>query len=535
MILNPEHEIWHPEDIQEKLDKLRNFSKDPSREATTSLDELYFNLFKRNTRNMPKGRSLAVKTLRLLLSAFKPLKVDSLVQAVALNAEGHTDGTVNETSISQICSNFIIITESGIVRLAHRSVKEYLVHSHENYVKLEFQSDDESFAEGSTHAQAAETCIAFILSLGYPSWGHVHTDAKTPLSANVTLSGFEVYSCLFWPAHLEKAGKSQKTKRYGSQLMPLLDDGATIASTAFRRWISLLWEYFQSPGCNIEGQTRRQLEDAVSQPPSPFLIACIFGFPEVAQDLLTRRVNFASLNLAKTHNKRGKSALYLAAENGHRETVTLLIRSGADATESHDRWGSIAHAAAWGGDLDAFRLVAERIQKLDDNVLDAALSGGNERLVLDALKRGLDIRLPDTPRKVDRFGIQRSAYPGVKKTSLRLTNSAIIGTDYNKLKFEILLPIDFDIVPARRDPSKASTLAKARVTLLQALELANVRRYEVINCFRRVNGDHKENCLQLYHSGESFEPNGLKEIESRITKDCQDIGHNSQVNFKPYD
>lgn len=533
MILSPEQKIQHPRDIQKELERLRNFSKNPSREANASLDELYFELFKRNTQILQRRhtiRSLAVKALRLILSAFKPLRIDNLVQAVALNSEGDIDEAVNEKLISQVCSNFIIITKSRTVRLAHRSVKEYLVHSHENYVKPEFQSDDESFAEDSVHAQAAETCITFILSLGYPSWKHVHTDAKTLLSGDVALSSFEVYSCLFWPAHCEKAGKSQKTKRYESQLRFLLDDGATTASTAFRRWITLLWEYFRSPDCPIEGQTRRQLEDAVSQPPNAFLVACIFGFREVAQDLLIRKPNLANL-----HNMRGKSALYLAAENGHRETVKLLIGSGADVTESHGHWGSIAHAAAWGGDLDAFRLVAERTKRLDDNVLDAALSGGNERLVLDALGRGLDIRLPNTPRKVDHFGIQRSAYQYVKKTSLRLSNSAILGTEYNRLKFEILMPIDFDIVPARRHRSEASTLAKARLILLQALELANVRRYEVINCFRRVNGDHKQRSSQLYHSGESFEPNGLKEIESRITKDSQDLGNNSQVTFKPYD
>ena len=70
-----------------------------------------------------------MKALRWLLSAFKPMRIDSLVQAVALNPKGDVDGAVNEKFILRDCSNFITITKSDTVRLAHRSVKEYLVHS----------------------------------------------------------------------------------------------------------------------------------------------------------------------------------------------------------------------------------------------------------------------------------------------------------------------------------------------------------------------------------------------------------------------
>ena len=527
MILSPEQKIRHPDDIQEKLEKLRNFSKDPSREATASLDELYFDLFKRNTYGGHNTRSPAVKTLQLLLSAFKPLNMASLVQAVALKFEGDTDKEIDEKFILGICSNFITITKSGTVRLAHRSVKEYLVHSHDLYVKREFQSVDESFAEHSVRAQAAETCITFILSLGEPSWKHVPTDAETPLSSVVTLSGFELYSCLFWPAHCEKVGNSQKTERYESQFTSLFDTGATTACTAFRRWIHLLWVYFRSPEYDSEGRMREQLEDAVSQPPNPFLATCIFGFHGVAQELLTR-----DPSLANSHNIREKSALYLAAENGHCETVKLLIESGANVKEAHRHWRSIACAAAWGSNLDAFRLVAEKIKRLDDDVLDAALSGGNERLVLDALGRDLDVRLSKTPRETDHVGNPRSAYSNEKKTSLRLSKSAVRAIEYDRLKFDIILPIEIDYVNRQRDHT---TLQEGRSAILQALELANIRRYEIINCFRRVNGDHEQKFGRLYHSGESLEPNGLEEIESRITQDSQKEGNTSKVYFRRYD
>ncbi|KAM0796200.1 hypothetical protein BDR22DRAFT_868460 [Usnea florida] len=537
LILSPEQKISHPGDIEEKLQKLRNFSKDPSREANSSLDELYFDVFKRNTQSGHRSRSLAVKALRWLLSAFKPMKIDSLVQAVALNPDGRVDGAVNEKFILRICSNFVTKTKSDTVRFAHRSVKEYLLHSHDILVKRESQSDNyhESFAEDCVHAQAAETCITFILSLGDPSWKHVPTDAKSDLSSDVSLSSFEVYSCLLWPAHCEKAGNSKKTEQYDSQLTSFLFNGATTTSNAFRRWVSLLWQYFKSAGykdCVIEGQMRRQLEDAVSRPPNALMVACIFNLHEVARELLAREPE-----LANSHNKRGKSALYLAAENGHCDMVRLLVESGANVEETHYDWGSIAHAAAWGGNLDAFRQVAEKVELLDDDVLDAALSGGNERLVLDALERHLDVRLPSTRRKIGHIGTQPAAYPTVKKTSLILSETAVQGIEYDKLKFDINGPIDFGYIPAYRlraeyDMHPMFSHKKNR-RLLLAMRLANVRRCEIINCFRTVNGDHKQEIRRHYHSVDpsdrkSFEPNGYKEIECRIAQASQGAGASSQ-------
>ena len=256
---------------------------------------------------------------------------------------------------------------------------------------------------------------------------------------------------------------------------------------------------------------RRQLEDAVSQPPNAFLVACIFSFHEVAQELLTWEPE-----LANFHNKRGKSALYLAAENGHCDTVRLLIESGVDVEETHSHWGSIAHAAAWGGDLDAFCQVAEKVESLDDDLLDAALSGGNERLMLDTLERDLDVRLPGTRRKIGYLGTQRSAYPVVRETSRILSETAVQGIEYDKLKFDIITPISFDSMPACRSRTEYNvphTFSNTRFTLLQAMQLANVRRCEIINCFRTVIVDHKQEIRRLHRSVEasdktSFEPNG---------------------------
>ena len=175
---------------------------------------------------------------------------------------------------------------------------------------------------------------------------------------------------------------------------------------------------------------------------------------------------------------------------------------------------------------------------MDHNILDAALSSGNKRLILDALQRHLDIRLASARRKIYHIGSQRPAYPDIKKTSLVLSESATQGIKYDKLKFDIITPINFDSMPAyrsRTDYDIPNTFSNTRLSLLQAMQSANVRRCEIINCFRTVNGDHKQGIQHLYHSVDpsdmkSFEPNGPEEIESRIAKDSQGAGATSPVN-----
>lgn len=85
-------------------------------------------LFSANTLDQPHRRGLAIKTLQWVLCAVKPLTIQDLVRAVALQADGTADSVVTESFLAQVCGSFIIVTNSGVVRFAHRSVEEFLIN-----------------------------------------------------------------------------------------------------------------------------------------------------------------------------------------------------------------------------------------------------------------------------------------------------------------------------------------------------------------------------------------------------------------------
>lgn len=89
------------------------------------LNKAYREIFLLNT-DGPYAKAYATKALKCVLHSFRPLKIQELAQAIALNAEGEIDPHVDESYILNVCSNFILTDDSGTVHLAHQSVREYL-------------------------------------------------------------------------------------------------------------------------------------------------------------------------------------------------------------------------------------------------------------------------------------------------------------------------------------------------------------------------------------------------------------------------
>ena len=124
-----------------------------------------------NTQDQPYQRGLAIKALQWVYCAFKPLSIEDLAQAVALDSDGNTDTVVTGSFLLQICGSFIIVTNSGSVRFAHRSVKEYLTCA----APTDFRGWTPSLS--NMHEQVAETCLSFLLSFEDASkWANLPTN-----------------------------------------------------------------------------------------------------------------------------------------------------------------------------------------------------------------------------------------------------------------------------------------------------------------------------------------------------------------------
>ena len=447
-----------------------------------------------NTQEQPYRRALAIKALRWVFCAFKPLTIEDLAQAVALDSDGNTDTVVTGSFLLQICGSFIIVTNSGSVRFAHRSVKEYLTHSRlPGFGGLEV-------SVLNAHAQVAQTCLSFLLSLGDASkWSRLPTNIHEE-AVGLSLTGFELYACFFWALHCENAVMSWSWLRFqhlfdrfvSVRSETVREGKVTIASTAFQKWISLLWRVFQTDS-NLGGSMRRRLEDTISDPPTPIFTACIWDFADEALGLMAREGQTVNLR-----NYKGKSCLYLACENGLGKIVNTLGRSLAIMDAQHEQWGSELHAAASSGLLTSFVTMLECGAHVNTptgfygRTIDAAIRGGNPAIVTHALKAGAEVWLPATAALTRPIkGRSSSVHLTDNSSSEKLSEEDSVLGDSGQ---DIVTPLG---VPGL---CNKDCTPPEHYDLLERLWKASLRRRELLNYWRLANTmtavDHRS-CDEL--------------------------------------
>ena len=448
-----------------------------------------------NTQEQPYRRALAVKALQWVFCAFKPLTIDDLAQAVALDSDGNTDTVVTATFLLQICGSFIIVTNSGSVKFAHRSVKEYLMRD------LLPGSQGFEFSFSNAHAQVAETCLLLLLSFEDASkWARLPTNFHEE-ALGLNLTGFEMYACFFWASHCEKLISPASWKRFeylfdrffAVSSAKVGESEVTVASTAFQKWINLLWRVFQTDS-NLEDSVRRRLEDAISDPPTPLFAACIWGFDVKAVRLMARGTHNVNLlqdlrsgareaRIVNPNNHRGKSCLYLACENGHKNIVLTLYHSQAIADGGHERWGSYLHAAASSGRLESFVGLLERGAEVNTpegfygRTIDAAIRGGNPAILTLALNAGAEVWLPSAAAPIQpRDRRSRSLHATETSSSGTLSGEDSVLADSTQ---NLITP--FGVPSLGNKDSRPSE----HYDLLERLRKASLRRRELLN-YRRL-------------------------------------------------
>ena len=124
---------------------------------------------------------------------------------------------------------------------------------------------------------------------------------------------------------------------------------------------------------------------------------------ELLQSCLENRVAHLEQLLRKPHDPNGirllahgKTALFMAAQNGHLEVVRLLIEAGADKAAAHSTGATAVFIAAQNGHLEVVRLLIEAgadkdaVKNNGGTALQIAAHNGHLEVVRFLLEAGAD-------------------------------------------------------------------------------------------------------------------------------------------------
>lgn len=362
--------------MKDKLDMLDEDVRAPQ------LDAVYEEICDMNMRN-PHDRRYASKALKWMMCSQRSLKIAELVEAVSIDTEGNIDTEVNEAYIRETCSNLLVTDNDGDVQFAHLSVREYLINR-------------QAYSEAAAHAQAAKTCLAYVL----------HTDISRATSSEG--GGIGWYAICHWPFH---CSESKEIRQQDASLRKLFDElmSTSQVHVAFVQWInSRYWQRQFTGVYNIE-----RAESSVSIPPSPWFTACVWGFSEVLQTSL----HTAAESDLERRNIRGETGLYLASRYGHFDVVNILIKNNVNTDLTNYGFTALHTAVCYNRidvtrlllangasctkvveffyddkyDLDRFTIPIGSLSRPGDNASHLAARCGCEEIMISLLQKGVDI------------------------------------------------------------------------------------------------------------------------------------------------
>jgi hypothetical protein len=215
----------------------------------------------------------------------------------------------------------LLIVKTGIIKLSHFSVKEYLLSSH---IEKDF-----SINEKTSHLIISKISVAYLLQF----------DSFMPLSkSTLQASPLSLYAAENWIDHAKLGGIDLSLLKLILQLL-------TPEAAAFTNWIRI---------CNIDFLWMQNLSIDRSQVHSPLYYASLAGLQQVSEHLLEKDAD------VNAHGGRYGNALQAASYGGHEAIVKLLLEKEADVNAQGGIYGNALQAASYGGHKAIVNLLAEK-------------------------------------------------------------------------------------------------------------------------------------------------------------------------------
>ena len=392
----------------EKILKMRNGKKmlQALEESPESLYGFYNETIERVSAQGKDIRDLAFAVLTTITTAARPLKVNELQEALAVQEDlddGVTGTEVDQDTMTEAslivdcCVGLVNVDEaSGTVRLAHYTVQEFLLQ--QRLIRLDRET------------LMASTCLTYLC---FEAFGSGACKSQASFNDRLEQNHFLKYAARHWFYHMRLAGEVDPLLQEAQRLLKDEDKyrsflqvyfappasrkfgfdhrhdsfNALHAAATFgldRLLVTLIGEGESPDATDDYGETallmaaaskhvdvvKTLLENGVNANATnplgetPLLRAAAKGAEDVAGLLLKHGVDRGAKDL------EGRLALACAAANGHEAATKLFLDEGCDP-DSKDYVGrSPLWLAACNGHADVLELILKRAPSVDVNCKD---------------------------------------------------------------------------------------------------------------------------------------------------------------------
>jgi Ankyrin repeats (3 copies) len=329
-----------------QLDELRKCLKAESLQRTLkSLPKTLDDTYSRILCNIDEQYSQdAFKILQWLAYSARPVSIEEVAEVIAVDIESNPrfnpEGRIRDSrDILTICSSLVTIAassiddelgntnETGELRLAHFSVKEYLISDRIGMGKASHYGVTKDANEN-----IASTCLAYLL----------HLDGSA-LRTSTSLDMFPLakYAAQYWTRHAQLAWKEKEAITVEQLSMELL----SVKKDTYLNCIRIF-----NPDRPWDTETMITYDNVVL----PLYYVSLTGLFKLVQLLLEKGAEV---------NAQGGflgNALQAASDRGHEATVRLLLEKGAEVNAQGGEFGNALQAASDRGHEATVRLLLEK-------------------------------------------------------------------------------------------------------------------------------------------------------------------------------
>ncbi|GES59935.1 vegetative incompatibility protein HET-E-1 [Aspergillus terreus] len=381
------------------LDELATCLNRPQlRERLNSLPRTLDQMYSQMLLRIPEEwEPLALKILQWLTYSTRQLSITEVAEALCVDCEeiprfDPDRRLLDPQDVLQACPGLVVTvdidadtegagsahdttTQVTHIRLAHYSVKEFLVSPRVHEHARRFRLDDAP----ANHASIAESCLAYLLSFERPDSIYPGVVSEFHLVA---------YASQYWFRHASMAtGNASET------MVPLIMELLDSESPAYINWLRIYNpdKPWQSPGSSLLKEDKSNVFSA----PPPLYIASLCGLTSVVSAILE---GGADVNQSDGGEKG--SALHAASHEGHADVIRELVAAGAEINGGGGdgvHTGSPLQAAAFNGHSLAVQTLLDLRADVNRtggkyaNPLQAACRAGKLAIVEKLLGAGADI------------------------------------------------------------------------------------------------------------------------------------------------